>query len=88
METQLRSVDMAGYSSTYNFLKSISSHQVENSRDFINYLASLLFSDSLAVWNAFSNYFHNVILKDELEKQKEDLKDQERPGPIQAQFLT
>ena len=84
MERELKKCSIPGYSSTFNFLKLISFDQLESSRDFINYLAALQFSDCLAVWDAFSNYFHNIILNDEIEKQRDDVP---KPGFSQSKSV-
>ena len=62
-----------GYLSTFRYLENISANHAENNDDFINYLAALHFSDCLAVIDAFSAYFQNVIFNAELEKQREGM---------------
>lgn len=84
MESEMKNCSIPGYASTYNFLKLISANQVENTRDFINYLAALQFSDGLAVWDAFSNYFHNIILNGEIERQRDDIS---KPGSTQSKSV-
>ena len=67
----MENVSIPGYLSTFHYLEKISANQTENNDDFINYLAALHFSDCLAVLDAFSAYFQNVIFNAELEKQRE-----------------
>ena len=87
LSERVENASIPGYLSTFQYLEKIPANQTENNDDFINYLAALHFSDCLAVLDAFSAYFQNVIFNAELEKQREgpvvkSLKNKERLGRI------
>jgi hypothetical protein len=58
MEENVNKCSIVGYSSTLNFLKRVKDDKTENTKEFINYLASLQFSGKVKIFEyGFRKFF-------------------------------
>ena len=67
MADHLASCKVPGYEATYELLLDFEKNSAEYdaNKKFIEYIAALEFNDTVSIWEAFTTYTNDVVIKQE-----------------------